>query len=220
MWRLRSALGNGIWYCELRLLWSVLMTQFWVSWNQWRLSAGASAWAWSTPFTPIPGIPPPCTSPGWWYSLFEAWWRGNTLQLRNKNKTQQLFFHDGKNETNQKRCSNEEFNLHSCIIFDFGLRFSGKQHQQSHDRFIDFIVCSDALLDFQCRFHSHFPWCFGHFGCEWLLNCCVCRCYDCWDCCDCCHCCFHAKNPISNSNLTWYFNQSKSFISNAWFFSW
>ena len=131
------------------------------------------------------------------------------------------FFHDGKNETNQKRCSNEEFNLHSCIVFDFGLRISGKQHQQSHDRFIDFIVCSDALLDFQCRFHSHFPWCFGHFGCEWLLNCCVCRCFDCYHCCDdCCHCCFPTKNPISNSNLTWYFNQSKSFISNAWFFSW
>lgn len=227
MWRLRSALGNGIWYCELRLLWSVLMTQFWVSWNQWRLSAGASAWAWSTLLPQFRGFHPlvlPRVGGILFLRLDDVATRYNYVTKIKLNN----FFHDGKNETNQKRCSNEEFNLHSCIVFDFGLRLSGKQHQQSHDRFIDFIVCSDALLDFQCRFHSHFPWCFGHFGCEWLLNCCVCRCFDCCDdcyhccddCCDCCHCCFHAKNPISNSNLTWYFNQSKSFISNAWFFSW
>ena len=124
MWRLRSALGNGIWYCELRLLWSVLMTQFWVSWNQWRLSAGASAWAWSTPFTPTPGIPPPCTSPGWWYSLFEAWWRGNTLQLRNKNKTQQLFsWREKWNKSKKMFQWRIQFALLHCFWFWFATQW-------------------------------------------------------------------------------------------------
>ena len=124
MWRLRSALGNGIWYCELRLLWSVLMTQFWVSWNQWRLSAGASAWAWSTLLPPIPGIPPPCTSPGWWYSLFEAWWRGNTLQLRNKNKTQQLFsWREKWNKSKKMFQWRIQFALLHCFWFWFAIQW-------------------------------------------------------------------------------------------------
>ena len=70
------------------------------------------------------GIYPPCTSPGWWYSLFEAWWRGNTLQLRNKNKNQQLFSWRGKWNKSKKMFQwRIQFALLHCFWFWFATQW-------------------------------------------------------------------------------------------------